>query len=147
MTRIAIDTGCLVATLCAWHDRHGEVLASMTAAVERGDVLLVAAHSLAEVYSVLTRLPAPLRVYQTAALDLLGRNLARFQIVALRAGEYWLALSDSASRGISGGTVYDALIAAAARAGGADVLWTLNERHMVLATGDLLPVEAPGTAS
>lgn len=138
-----MDTSCLIATLCGWHDQNLDATAFLNQAVDRGDELLVAAHTLVEAYSVLTRLPAPHRMSPAAAVDLLGQNVPAFRLVALQAEDYWPVLSDCAARGIAGGTVYDGLIAANATVGGADVLLTLNERHMRRVAGDSLEVVAP----
>lgn len=142
-----MDTNCLIATLCDWHDQNHAVVDFLNEAVDRGDEILVAAHTLVEAYSVLTRLPAPHRLSPTAALDLLGHNLSVFEILTLRAGDYWLVLSDCAARGIAGGTVYDGLIAANAAVGGADVLLTLNARHMRRVAGASLVVVTPADAA
>jgi hypothetical protein len=67
---------------------------------------------LAETYSVLTRLPADLRLEPTDAARLLRERFARPLVLAPAAAG---RLPDTLSRlGIAGGAVYDALVALAA---------------------------------
>jgi predicted nucleic acid-binding protein len=58
----AVDTSCIVAAVCSWHEHHAAAAAAIEARYEAGDRLAVAAHGLVEAYAVLTRLPAPHRL-------------------------------------------------------------------------------------
>lgn len=89
--------------------------------------MVVAAHSLAEAYAVLTTLPVSPRLGSGLAWRLLQENVAKHgRIVTLTVREYISVLRDLAARGLTGGVVYDALIARAARKAGVDRLVTLN---------------------
>ena len=55
--------------------------------------------------------------------------LAHARIVALSASDQAETVHEIASQGLSGGIVYDGLIARVARSEQVDVLLTLNERH------------------
>src|SRR5580658_2022514 len=70
-----------------------------------------AAHSLAEVYSTLTRMPGKHRVSAEQAMLFIGSIRERLSIVALSGDEYADALQASAAIGIVGGTIYDAMLA------------------------------------
>lgn len=85
---------------------------SAATALER---LVLAAHSLAETFSVLTRLPEPHRLRPDDALDLIEANWGRTSLVALAGKDYRATLRECRNARIAGGAVYDALIAACAR--------------------------------
>ena len=53
----------------------------------------------------------------------------RLSIMALDVGEYVGALEKSAALGISGGSIYDALLAACAIKAGAETIYSWNIRH------------------
>lgn len=105
------DSSVLVAAFATWHERHDDArraLAETTASV---------AHAELETYSVLTRLPAPHR----ASAAVVGEYLVqrhRGERLALGSDDQRTLLSDLAAAGVTGGAVYDALIAATARAHG-----------------------------
>lgn len=96
-----------------------------------------AAHSFAEFYSVLTRLPAPLRLKPEQAWLLLDDVHQRLTPVALTATEYIREMRRIAQSQIPGGQVYDALILAAARKYDADHIYTVNLRHFQSLSPDL----------
>ena len=89
---------------------------------------MLAAHSLAETYSVLTRLPATKRLRAPDALAAIEANWASAQVVHLTATETWNAIREAAGLGVSGGRTYDALIAQAAIKAGAETILTWNVR-------------------
>jgi predicted nucleic acid-binding protein len=105
---IAVDTSVVVAAFATWHQGH-EAAAGALARRPR-----LPAHALVESYSVLTRLPAP----HTAAAPTVGEFLrARFSAapLILPANLYRRLLDTAQAAGISGGAIYDALIAATAK--------------------------------
>src|ERR1700722_8274319 len=69
------------------------------------------AHSLAEVYSTLTRMPGKHRISSEQAILFTGNIRERLSIIALNGDEYVRALEESAARGIIGGGIYDAMLA------------------------------------
>lgn len=117
---IALDTSVVVALFASWHEAH-EVA---RAAVPREAHL--PAHVLLESYSVLTRLPPPHR----APAEVVGSFLReRFQgkLLTLPGARHRLLLETAVERGITGGSVYDALIAATVRHADA-TLFTRDQR-------------------
>ena len=127
---LVLDTSCIVALVSGWHERHDVVRKSVERHLASGLELALAAHSLVESYSVLTRLPAPYRLAARDARDVLEKNFddsARLQSV--RSREHWRLLDDAAAHGIVGGRVYDALIAKAASKLTPCIFLTLNPRH------------------
>jgi len=91
-----------------------------------------AAHTLAEVYAALTRMPGRHRIAGEQAMLFLDSIRERLAIVALSGDEYVDALQTCASRGIVGGGVYDALLARCALKAGASSIYTWNTRHYAL---------------
>lgn len=85
-----------------------------------------AVHCLAETYSALTRLPAKYRLSPEQALMALQDIRERLTLIALNANEYVEVLANAAAAGISGGAIYDALIAQCALKAKAQVLYTWN---------------------
>ena len=88
-----------------------------------------AAQTLAEVYATLTRMPGPQRADINQALLILDNIRDRFEIVTLDANEYASAIADAAAEGITGGTIYDALIARCALKAKATTIYTWNVEH------------------
>jgi predicted nucleic acid-binding protein len=106
---IAADTSIVVPALLSAHDAHErcvDVLPRTNTAV---------AHVIAEAYSVLTRLPHPARVPPLLAAEGLARLLPE-RTFGLEPHDYARAPSRLAEAGLSGGSVYDALIALSAAA-------------------------------
>jgi predicted nucleic acid-binding protein len=110
-----------------------------------GEPLVLAAHSLAETYAVLTRLPHPFRLSEQDACELLERNFLKTQVVTLTARQYWAAIRFCRNEKISGGQIYDSLIAAAAIKGKAGTLLTWNREHFLRFQDKTLSIETPGS--
>jgi predicted nucleic acid-binding protein len=90
------------------------------------------AHSLAEVYSTLTRMPGKHRISGEQAILFIGSIRERLRIVSLNGDEYAAALKASAARGIVGGGIYDAMLAHCANKARAEEIYTWNARHYTL---------------
>ena len=87
VTRYLCDTSALVATVCSWHEHHARTLAEIERRERAGEELVLAAHSLAEAYAVVTRLPAPNRLRSRDAIALLEANWRETPVVHLTASE------------------------------------------------------------
>lgn len=96
------------------------------------------AHTLAEVYATLTRMPGKRRVSGNEAMLFIGNIRERLSIVALNGDEYANALVVSAVRGIIGGGIYDALLAHCAMKAKAEAVYTWNTRHYALCGSEVL---------
>jgi predicted nucleic acid-binding protein len=90
-----------------------------------------AAHSLAEVYSTLTRLPQSHRASGDQAMLFLGHMAKRLTFIALDAAEYWATIADVADSGVLGGMIYDALLARCALKAKAETIYTWNVGHFL----------------
>jgi predicted nucleic acid-binding protein len=90
------------------------------------------AHSLAEVYSTLTRMPGKHRISGEQAMLFIGSVRERLSVIALDGDEYADALETSSARGIVGGSIYDALLAHCAIKAQAQTIYSWNGRHYAL---------------
>ncbi len=125
--RALLDTSVLVAAFIEGHPAHAQALPWLQRAKDHKIEGVVAAHSLVELYAVLTTLPVRPRLSPAAAWRLIQENLlADFEIVTLSKADYQKALQTLAQGQLSGGVVYDALIAYAAEKAHVDHLVTLN---------------------
>ncbi len=139
------DTNCIVALLVAWHEPHERVVAEIEHRLDAGETLVLAAHTLVETYAVLTRLPAPHRLSPADCRSLIEANVSpeTGEMVALTADGYRRLVHDAPARGLSGGRMCDAVIAATARAGRVDTLLTFNERHFAVFASEDLAIVTP----
>ena len=93
---------------------------------------VISAHSLAEVYSVLTRIPPPQQLSPSIAWHLIQQDiLATVEVVALTSQEYRVLIERLARAQIMGGAVYDAVIADVALKSQVDHIVTLNPRDFL----------------
>ncbi len=127
--RVLFDTSMLIAGFIETHPKHSVALQALTQS-EPVDVRIVAAHSLAEIYATLTRLPPPLRMSSRQAFGLIEKNiLSTFEIVSLSVSDYLDVLRHLAENNLVSGIIYDALILRAGVKGNADRILTLNSSH------------------
>jgi predicted nucleic acid-binding protein len=125
-----LDTSCLVAAVCGWHEHHRQAAAELNRRLAAKEPMIVAAPAVVEAYAVLTRLPPPHRLSAADASAVLEANfLRRRRLVALDAISYRSLLRDAPRDGITGGLTYDAVIARCAVTFKASTLLTFNERH------------------
>ena len=125
--KTVFDTSVIVSGIVESHPMHPKCLPWLQRA-KAGEVeCIVVSHTLAETYAVLTTLPVKPRISPLIAQRLIDNNLqANARIVALTVADYWNTIQRMAEMGLSGGTVYDALIATVARRLSVDRLLTLN---------------------
>ncbi|AKJ65138.1 PIN domain-containing protein [Kiritimatiella glycovorans] len=123
---ILFDTSVLIAAFVDTHTAHGPALKRLAAARRAGDTIMVSAHSLAELYAVLTRLPLRPRIRPSTARRLIEENTRDAKIVTLSARDYYRVIARLEEADISGGVCYDALIHHAACKAKAELLLTLN---------------------
>ena len=118
------DTSVLVATVLAQHPHHTPSLALYRRSEKHNSAC--AAHSLAELYATLTRLPGKQRMGTDQVLLFLDDMRERLKIIHLTEDDYYSTISAAASEGILGGAVYDALLAGCALKAGCEIIYTWN---------------------
>lgn len=128
---LLVDTSVAVALVVSDHDHHDRVREFVS-----GRTLGLAGHAAFETYSVLTRLPPPLRRTAGAAVRLLTENFLASRFLPVDGSRE--LLSRLADLDIAGGAVYDALVGATARHHG---LALATRDRQALATYRALEVE------
>lgn len=108
MSRVALDTSAAVPYVMRSHDAH-----AVTRRLLSGRRAALTGHSLAETYSVLTRLPGDARLSAADAVRLLDANFDQPALLDVKTAAS--LPSQLAPLGIAGGAVYDAMVALAAR--------------------------------
>ncbi|MGI8743694.1 MAG: type II toxin-antitoxin system VapC family toxin [Bryobacteraceae bacterium] len=89
----------------------------------------VSAHSLTEIYSVLTRTPFKPPIYPNEAWQIVeGMILPRLKLVTLTPKEYREVIRHCANSGWTGGTVHDAAHLRCAQKSACDRIYTFNVR-------------------
>ena len=104
---ILVDTSVAVALVVGDHEHH---LATIEAVGDRR--LGLAGHAAFETFSILTRLPGPARRPPDVVARLLAENFPESRFVS--PGRAAALIEELGKTGIAGGSVYDALVAAAA---------------------------------
>lgn len=121
------DTSVLVAAVLASHEHHDRSLAVFAEADRKTGCC--AAHTLAELYATLTRMPGRQRIVSDQALLFLDEVEERLELIYLNAREYRLAINRAARNGDLGGTTYDALLGQCALKAGATRILTWDVAH------------------
>jgi toxin FitB len=109
--RFALDSSVVIPLLLRTHPAHAETFEWCI-----GRDVAVSGHALAESYSVLTRLPADIRLAPDDAARVLREGFSPPLVLAPRVAVKLPATL--AALGITGGAVYDAMVGLAAVGGG-----------------------------
>ena len=121
------DTSVLVAVFLGDHPHH-KASAKVFAAADKKHSFC-AAHTLAELYSVLTSLPLKPMIAPEQAMLFLEDVRSRLSLIALDEADYFKEIERAAERRIPGGRIYDALLLQCARKVKADTIYTWNLKH------------------
>jgi predicted nucleic acid-binding protein len=143
--KVLFDTSVLIAALLPKHPSHAPCFAQLQAAELQQIQGYLSTHSLAEVYSVMTRMPSQPRVSPQAVQMLLEGCLRFLEAVSLEAADYQVAVGRMVVLDLPGGGIFDALIAEAALKVSADRLLTLNPSHFIRLDAAVAKItEVPG---
>ncbi len=124
------DTSVLVAGQVPTHVDYESAREWLDAARKGSFKMLLAAHSMAECYSTLTRMPIRPRIRPAAVNEMFESNILPFAAVqTLVPDDYVAVIRQLAEDGLVGGIVYDALGVKAAQLAQADRLLTFNLKH------------------
>jgi predicted nucleic acid-binding protein len=125
--KVLFDTSVLVAAIIQDHPMHARALPWLKRARAKEFSFLVSTHSLAELYSVLSTLPLKPRISPGTAWRLVHENVETIaKSISLDSADYAWIIKQLSDQGLSGGVVYDALIARTAQNARATHLLTLN---------------------
>jgi predicted nucleic acid-binding protein len=129
------DTNVLIAAAIPTHIHHEASHARLARIRKTGGAC--AAHTVAEAFSVLTRLPLPYRLSPADAIRIIEDTSDFCTFVPLSPIEMVRTLRSIAERNIGGGLAFDALLLACARKIGAKSIFTHNVKHFRQIAPDL----------
>jgi predicted nucleic acid-binding protein len=129
------DTSVLVAVFYGDHPAHEAAIQCYRDATPA--TAFCAAHSVAELYAVMTRLPVRPAISPEQCILFVNDLRERLNLVHLTGAEYMATVARAARAGLPGGKVYDALILACAGKAGAEVVYTLNAKDFERVAPDL----------
>jgi predicted nucleic acid-binding protein len=135
---IFLDTSVLVAAFWGDHPQH-DVSVALLKTASPGSAFC-AAHTVAEVYSKITRPPVKPPIPPEQALLFVQQLRQLFTIVTLTDEDYFSTVERLAHNGLAKSYIYDALIVRAAEKSGADIVYTWN-------VSDFLKVSPPSILS
>lgn len=104
---VLVDTSVAVALVVADHEHHAVAIGAV-----EGKMLGLSGHAAFETFSVLTRLPPPARRSPTTVARILRENFTANRFLSMEAAAS--LLERFADGDFAGGSVYDALVGAAA---------------------------------
>ena len=132
--KVFFDTSVLVAACVEGHPEHERSFAWLAQAHRREIEMVVATHTLAELYAVLTRLPIRPRLVPSMVRRIIRDNIeANAQVVEISTDQYREVLDHLADQNLTGGIIYDALVAGVAKRQEVDILLTLNRKDFIRA--------------
>ncbi len=127
--KVLLDTSVLVAAPVDSHPHHQRALPWLEQVRQQAVVAVVSAHSLAELYAVLTTLPVRPKISPAVAYQLIEDNvIGEMETVPLTSDDYCDLVRHLSQTGIAGGAVYDGVIACAAAKAQVDHIVTFNAR-------------------
>lgn len=129
---VLFDTSVLVAGFIESHPKHKAVMPWFQK-VHQGEIaLVVSAHSVAECYAVLTKLPISPKILPSVAYHLISENITKLgKIISLTGKDYLSIIFHLSKLGLSGGVTYDAILLKASEKAQAKHLLTFNTRDFV----------------
>src|SRR5262249_6139218 len=132
------DTSVLVAASEQSHPHYRQASPALRRVATGKDQGFMSAHSMAEVYAALTRLPVQPRIHPAEAGRIITDNLLpHFELVSAGVKDYTEALKLVRDGGWSGAKIYDALIVGCAAKSKADRIYTFNLADFRLLAPDL----------
>lgn len=124
---VFFDTSVLVAASVADHPHHARALPALQRVAMGQDKGFIGAHSIAESYAALTRVPVVPRIHPSEACRIIRDNILKTcSVVAADVAQYQEALIAVTDRGLPGAKIYDALLLACAARSGAERIYTFN---------------------
>ena len=128
--KILFDTSLIIAALVESHPMHVRAFPWLKKAKAKDFELVVASHTIAETYAVLSTLPIKPRISPSVAWRLINENIVSIsKIVSLTPTEYSFTIKQISELGLVGGITYDALIAKVAQKSKVKRMLTLNLEH------------------
>ena len=126
------DSSVLIAACVASHPKHEAALVWVQRALSDKVEYVVAAHSVIEVFSVLTRALFKPLITPLTATQLIEQNIKKkAKIIALTGEEHFQVIDRMNQLGLKGGVVYDALIVQCAQKSASTEIVTSNSKDFL----------------
>jgi predicted nucleic acid-binding protein len=130
------DTSVLVGAFYGDHPKHSACLRLLEDASKKTHCC--AAHAVAELYAVMTRLPVRPRITPEQGLLFVENVRDHLSVITLSAAEQFEAAADAARRGLGGPKVYDLLTLKCAAKAGAERVYALESSELARLAPDHL---------
>lgn len=128
--RTLFDTSVLLAAFIEGHPKHERALPWVSKAKAQEFECMVSSHTLAELYAVLTTLPVTPRLSPSVSWRLIHENIESVaKTVSLSPSDYKALIKRASELGLTGGIIYDALIAKVAEKSKVERIVTFNLKH------------------
>ncbi len=125
--RVFFDTSVIVAASVADHPHHSRAWPALQRVAMGKDQGFVGAHSIAETYAALTRVPVVPRIHPSEAGRIVRDNVLRIcSVVPADAAQSLETLATVQEEGLPGAKIYDVLLLACAARSGAERVYTFN---------------------
>ena len=142
--KILFDTSVIIAAFVESHPKHNDALKFLTRAKEKEFEFFVSAHSILEIFSVLTSAPFKPKITTLTAKKLIEHNIKTIaKTVYLSDKDYFNIVDKMTNYDFKGGIVYDAIIVECAVNAKVDEILTLNSKDFLrLNKNSLLKITA-----
>jgi predicted nucleic acid-binding protein len=125
------DTSVLVSAAVTHHPHNSPALGVLEELIHRKHRGFISAHSLTEVYSVLTRTPFKPPLYPSEAWQIIGDMiLPHMEMVTLAPKEYQEVVHNCAASGWAGARIHDAVHLRCAQKANCDRIYTFNVKDL-----------------
>ena len=139
--KVFLDTSVLVASVLKTHPHHREGRSALDCVRAGEDAGFASAHTLAETFSVLSRLPTKPKLDPESVLDILETDfIPHLSFIGLPATDYLPAIRDLVGMGLGGGRIYDVLHLRVAARLAPDRIYTFNEIEWKRLSPELAPL-------
>lgn len=135
--KILFDSSVLIAAFVESHPKHKSALPFLIKAKNREFEFIVSAHTILEIYSVLTSAPLKPKISPIIAKKLIENNIKSIaKIVSLSDKDYLNIIQKMCDSDLKGGIVYDAIIVECGLKSKVDEILTLNPKDFSRLTED-----------
>lgn len=135
--KVIFDSSVLIAAFVESHPKHKSALSFLMKAKNKEFELFVSAHTILEIYSILTSAPFKPKISTVIAKKLIENNIkALARIIYLSDKDYFNIVDKMCDLGFKGGIVYDAIIVECALNSKVDEILTLNPKDFLRLTND-----------
>lgn len=129
---VFLDSNVLAASASQAHPHFAQASSALARVASGKDKGYISQHSIAEVYTALTRMPVIPRIHTLEAARIIRENiLPHFESVPVTSEDYLGALMTVSDGGWPGPKIYDALLLRCAEKSGAQRIYTFNVKDFM----------------